>query len=122
MTKNIEPKAFTAEYEGIVLVLETQVGICEAYNFAFQQGMTHPTAIQCKAIWDTGAMRSVISTNMVNALNLKPTGKARIFHANGQSVVNTYSINVLLPSKVEFSSLLVTEGDLGDTDYVKEHK
>jgi hypothetical protein len=50
----------------------------------------------------------------VSTLNLKPTGKARVFHANGESIVNTYSVNVLLPNNLGFSSLPVTEGVLTD--------
>lgn len=110
------PKAFTIEYTGLVSVLETQCGVCEAYNPAFLQGVQHPAVSNCKAIWDTGAMGSVISANVVSTLNLKPTGKARVFHANGESIVNTYSVNVLLPNNVGFSSLPVTEGVLNDTD------
>jgi hypothetical protein len=110
------PKAFTIEYAGLVSVLETKCGVCEAYNPAFQQGVQHPAVSNCKAIWDTGAMGSVVSTNVVSTLNLKPTGKARVFHANGESIVNTYSVNVFLPNNVGFSSLPVTEGVLNDTD------
>jgi hypothetical protein len=109
-------KAFTIEYKGIVTALETQCGICEAYNPIFQKGVKHPPVSNYHAIWDTGAMGSVISTNVVKALNLKSTGKARVFHADGQSIVDTYLVNILLPNNVGFSSLRVTEGQLNDTD------
>jgi hypothetical protein len=61
-------------------------------------------------------MASVISTNVVNSLGLKPIGKARVFHANGESTVCTYLINISLPNGIEFPSLLATEGLLSDTD------
>ena len=116
MIDNKDSSAFTIEYSGIVSALETQCGICEAYNPAFQQGVKYPTVSNCKAIWDTGAMGSVISTNVVQTLNLKSAGKAKVFHADGQSIVNTYFVNILLPNNVGFSSLRVTEGKLNDTD------
>ena len=61
-------------------------------------------------------MASVISMNVVNSLGLKPIGKTRVFHANGESIVCTYLINISLPNKIEFLSLLVSEGLLSDTD------
>jgi predicted aspartyl protease len=110
------PQAFTVEYSGLASELATRCGICEAYSPTLQQGQKHPPISEFKALWDTGAMGSVVSTNVVQALGLKSTGKAKVFHANGESVVNTYSINILLPNKVAFSTLRVTEGILNDTD------
>lgn len=116
MFTNNALKAFTIEYSGVALTLETRCGICEAYNPAFQQGVKHPPIIECRAIWDTGAMGSVISTEIAQKLNLKSTGKARVYHADGQSTVDTYFVNILLPNNVGFSSLRVTEGKLNGTD------
>ncbi|MDE7090632.1 MAG: retroviral-like aspartic protease family protein [Bacteroidales bacterium] len=109
------PKAFTIEYDGLVSALETQCGVCEAYDPTAPDAR-HPAVQQYNTIWDTGAMRSVISTSVVRRLKLKPTGMTKIFHANGASVVHTYSVNILLPNNVFFSSLPVTEGLLNDTD------
>lgn len=116
MSEQISPKAFTVEYFGIVPALGTKCGVCMAFNPILQQGAPHPPVADCTAIWDTGAMGSVISEQLVLKLNLKPTGKARVFHANGESIVNTYSVNILLPNGVGIPSLPVTEGKLSDTD------
>lgn len=116
MIDNSTPLAFTVEYRGIVPCLTTECGVCESYNPAFQKGIQQPAIRKFNAIWDTGAVGSVISTNVVNALNLKPTGKTRVLHANGDAIVNTYTVNIFLPNKVAFPSLPVTEGILGDTD------
>lgn len=109
------PKAFTIKYKTVVSVLMTECGICEAYN-PHTNKRSHPNFKKFKAIWDTGATNSVISTNVVKSLNLKPTGKTDICHANGKSTVNTYSVNILLPNEVGFSSMRVTEGQLSDID------
>jgi hypothetical protein len=114
MDSNI--KAFTIEYSTVVTALQTQCGVCEAYNPDFQKNENHPTVRNCNAIWDTGAMGSVISTDVVQELNLKPAGKVKVFHADGQSIVDTYFVNILLPNNVGFSTLRVTEGKLNDTD------
>jgi hypothetical protein len=109
-----EIKAFTVEYQGLATALETACGICETYE---PSGQTkHPQIFNFKALWDTGAMGSVISTNVVNLLGLNPIGKAKVFHANGESIVNTYFVNIILPNNVGFSQLYVTEGILSDTD------
>jgi len=110
-----EIKAFTHDYSGLANALETKCGIC-AYNPLSQDKIIPPKVIKFKALWDTGAMASVISTDVVSILGLKPIGKARVFHANGESTVCTYLINISLPNGIEFSSLLVTEGLLNDTD------
>jgi predicted aspartyl protease len=110
------PQAFTAEYDGVVRELATNCGVCKAYNPALQPGQTHPPISEYKALWDTGATGSVVSTQVVRTLGLESTGKTKVFHANGESVVNTYSINILLPNQVVFSTLRVTEGILNDTD------
>ena len=104
-------KAFTHDYPGLVVALETRCSV-SVFN-----PLEHlPKTLKFKALWDTGAMASVISSNVVHSLGLKPVGKARVFHANGESMVYTYLINISLPNNIDFSSLLVTEGMLSDTD------
>ena len=110
-----EIKAFTHDYSGLATALETRCGIC-AFSPQNQSKTNYQKAKKFRALWDTGAMASVISINVVNSLGLKPIGKARVFHANGESIVYTYLINISLPNNIEFSSLLVTEGLLNDTD------
>jgi len=68
------------------------------------------------ALWDTGADGSVISNSVVSALRLMPDGKVRICHADGMSLVNTYTVDLRLPSGVVFKNLTVTSGDLADVD------
>jgi len=76
----------------------------------------HPTFYEFRAIWDTGAVRTVISKKVVQTLGLQPRGKVVMYHANGISHVNTYFTNLLLPNKMEVQILQVMEGDLADTD------
>lgn len=80
----------------------TSTGIAEVHTF--------------DALWDTGADGSVISNSVVSALGLMPDGKVRICHADGMSLVNTYTVDLRLPSGVVFKNLMVTSGDLSDID------
>jgi len=101
------PRSFTLVYEKSSKTLETSCGVCKAFNSDFKTFF---------ALWDTGATGSVISKNVVEELELKSTGKEKVYHANGVSIVDTYSVNILLPNDITFSALKVTEGVLSGVD------
>lgn len=104
-------KAFTLKSNnGLLRVLQTNCGVCRAFNPL--QGGTYPEIIQFMGLWDTGASGSVISKTVVDKLDLKPIGKSKVFHANGESIVNVYAINLFLPNQVGFQFVKVTEGIL----------
>lgn len=54
-------------------------------------------------------MRSTISTQVANNLNLMPLGQTRVCHADGESICNYYVINLLLPNKIEIKMLMVND-------------
>ena len=108
-------KAFTFRNEnGLSRALTTPCGVCVAFN-PLDVG-TPPPISQFITLWDTGASGMVISKNVVSRLNLKPTGVARVFHANGESLVNTYLVNIFLPNQVGIQFIKVTEGILNSYD------
>jgi predicted aspartyl protease len=107
-------KAFTLKSEGRLRDLKTHCGVCKAFN-PLERGQ-HPEVIQFEGLWDTGASGSVISKNVVDKLELKPIGKSKVFHANGESIVNVYAINLFLPNQVGFQFVKVTEGVLNGFD------
>jgi predicted aspartyl protease len=108
-------RSFTITYPGITAKLLTRCRVCEAFNPLI--GMEkHPKMEEFSAIWDTGATSSVITKNVADKLGLTPIGIIRVFHANGESYVNTYLVNIMLINDVGFHSLKVTEGVLRDMD------
>lgn len=107
-------KAFTLKSEGRLRDLKTHCGVCKAFNPL--EGGGHPEVSQFEGLWDTGASGSVVSKNVVEKLGLKPIGKSKVFHANGESVVNVYAINLFLPNQVGFQFVKVTEGVLSGFD------
>ena len=111
---NIPPKSFTIEHFGLVDAIITNCGVSEAFLPSI--GGKRPTIAEFRATWDTGAMRSVVSLGVVRKLGLSPIRKTTVFHANGQSVVGVYLVNILLPHQVGVSFVEVTEGDLTGTD------
>ena len=76
-----------------------------------------PVTHQFDGIWDTGATGTLISANVVERCDLKQTGVATIYTANGdEDTVPTYLINLGLPSQVVIVGLPVALGSFGDAD------
>jgi thiol-disulfide isomerase/thioredoxin len=111
----INPSSFTVKFPSIVNMLNTECGVCKSYNPTIEKG-AHPNVEKFIALWDTGATGSVITKNVVDKLGLVPTGFGKVYHANGECIVNTYLINILLPNNVGVHSLRVTEGILNGSD------
>ena len=104
-------KVLTVNYPRRMRSIPTECGIIDSY---VKDGMSE--VAQFSALWDTGADGSVISNSVVAALGLLPDGKIRVYHADGMSLVNTYTVDLRLPSGVVFKKLMVTSGELKDTD------
>jgi hypothetical protein len=68
-----------------------------------------PSSIATKALWDTGATKSVISTDVAMRLGLTPVGTTNVNHAGGLGTSSTYLVNFGLPQKVMVAGALVTE-------------
>ena len=96
--------------------IETDCKVCEAYDELLDASLPHPEFLACKALWDTGAMRSTISVNVAKQLGLIATRQAKVFHADGVSIRNVYFVNILLPNKMEVKNVPVTDGEIADTE------
>lgn len=105
--------AFTAKFNGIARVLKTPCLASIAHNPVKDE--SHPK-IEFIGLWDTGATGSVITKNVVESLGLVPIGETKVFHANGDSIVNVYLINIVLKTGVQFPFTTVTEGILPGAD------
>jgi hypothetical protein len=64
---------------------------------------------EINAIWDTGASRSVITSDVTKALGLIPTGMSQVHTANGTALQNTYTVHIGLPNKVLIQDIITTE-------------
>lgn len=103
-------QSFTIQYNGMVSQLVVDVGISDAFDP--NSGAPPPHVSSFKSIWDTGATNSVITNNVVRALGIKPTGMTVAQTVGGQKIVATYLVNIILPNKVAFVAVRVTEGSL----------
>ncbi len=73
-----------------------------------------PQKLKVAALWDTGATGSAITAKVVSALELQPTGSVLMGTAGGPTRVNTHVVAMILPNRVGFPGVIVSE--LQDTD------
>ncbi len=97
----MQPLAFTTKLNG---------GIANQIRTSVDVVVPNKTnSLKVVAIWDTGATATVITTNVVRALNLIPTGMTNVNTANGSAIQNTYIVNIGLPNGLMVTDVTVTE-------------
>jgi hypothetical protein len=101
-------QAFTIKFSGITDRIVTNVRVMPGFDFAHPPNPL-PNGIETTALWDTGASRSVVSTDLVTSLGLTPVGTTKVNHAGGTAQSNTYLVNFGLPNHVGVAGSLVTE-------------
>lgn len=111
-----QAKSFTVSFTGNQRVLITECGVSSPFDPLNVNGNPQPPIHRFKGLWDTGASGTVISSEVAQKLGLKPIGKNKVFHAQGESIVNVYAINLYLPNQVGFPFIQVTEGVLNGFD------
>ena len=113
--------AFTTKYNGRARILYNTVGV--SLPITPEEAKTSQSEVKnYLAIWDTGATHSAITKRVVDDLGLKPTGVRETRHADGKSINNTYLVNILLPNKVMFGNVRVTEVKLIPDDNTSDDK
>jgi hypothetical protein len=104
----IQHCAFKIDYSGIAKELCSEVIVLN-----FLDDTKHH---KFNAIWDTGATNSVITKNVVNKLNLIPTGMTEVHGVNSKSIRNTYLVNFFLPNRIGIKEVNVTESEIHGVD------
>ena len=109
-------QALTIKASGRASQLITDLQVSVAFHLDTPPN-PQPATESTKALWDTGASKSVISRAVAKALGLIPTGATNVSHAGGMSVSPTHLVNFYLPNGVGIIGVLVTEfegtGDFG---------
>ena len=104
-------RCFTTKYSGLANVLKTDVHIAKAFNP--QDTKDHPPVKNFTCIWDTGATHTAISQKVIDECDLEPIGMTIVQTADGAAPKNRYLVNIVLPNKVGFINVVVTEAILG---------
>ena len=102
MTENPVYHAFTTKSEQLVKRLINEATI-----------LYGDESLKARALWDTGATGTCISTEVANKLSMVPTGKQTISTPSGCKEVNTYLVSVVLPNNVKFQDVVVCDSDIG---------
>jgi hypothetical protein len=105
-------QAFTVKANGRVDRITTDIAVLPAFD-PKSPPTGSPARMATKALWDTGATKSVVSTDLVKALGLTPVGVTRVNHAGGVSMTSTYVVNFELPHRVVVAGILATEFPAG---------
>lgn len=106
----------TIDFGKRALEISTHVKVSNYYDELRQPNIAHPSFIECRAIWDTGAMSTTISPQLAHKLGLASFGMVKMRHANGEAIVDTHVVNLLLPNKMGVKTLPVMEGAMTDVD------
>ena len=105
---------FTINYGGISNKLLTKCFVSAAW--LPEEDTAAPSMLEFDALWDTGAIASVISRGVATQLELPPEGTSKVFHAQGSELVPNFFVNLGLPNRVTFAGVRVTQGILQGFD------
>lgn len=108
MTPRKDFHAFVIRFAGLVPRIVTDVGVSGAFDPSSPPPVL-PPAVDSRALWDTGASRSVVSRDLAHRLALTPVGQVDVSHAGGTMKSPTYIVNFILPNRVGVPGILVTE-------------
>jgi gag-polyprotein putative aspartyl protease len=101
-------RSFTVKSEcGLLKTLGTPCHVSQAFNPA--NGVPDCKRIEFDAMWDTGAAKSVITQQVVEACGLKPVRRGFIQGVHGVQKSEAYVVNIYLPSKITFHQLTVVK-------------
>ena len=104
--------AFSTSYSGIVRALVSEIGIVTGVS------ATTTEVVKCKALWDTGAVYSVISRQFAMKLGLTSFDSGRAYTAQGSYDTSVYLLDILLPNKMIVKDLRVSDGEFQDFDFL----
>jgi hypothetical protein len=112
-------QALTSRSTGKVDRILTDIAVLAAPHDPLAPAPGAPAPTLTKALWDTGASKSVITSGLVKLLGLTAVGQVTVNHAGGASQSLTYVVNFMLPNRVAILGALVTEmpGELQHTGF-----
>ena len=108
-------RAFTVTGNGLCDKVITDIGVTQgAKPDEDQAKVLH--VHQTRALWDTGATKSVISPAVVKELGLQPVGMVKIKGATGDGNCRVFVVNFRLPNKTTVYGVMAAECDLDGFD------
>lgn len=111
----MEPVSFTISWDKYVSAITTFGSVSQPFSPKFDNG-NHPEFHKVSLLWDTGAIKTMISKRLAKRLDLIPIGMAHSFNTHEMIEVERFRVNLLLPNKIELTELEVISDELPDTD------
>jgi len=96
--------AFSQTYPEIVSSIVCDVAVV-------QSGVRGAEYVQCKAMWDTGALYTVVSRRLAVSLGLSAIDRSMATTVQGSYLASVYLLDVLLPNGMLVQALRVSDGD-----------
>ena len=106
---NANAGSFTNTYQGISDVLVSDIIVIATKD-------PNKPQENAKALWDSGAMCSVISKDLANKLKLQPVSVKRIGTPSGTMSAEMYVVDLILPNKIEVERVQVLGAYPSSTD------
>jgi hypothetical protein len=100
--------------KGLLSALSTPCEVSQAFNPA--NGIPGYPKTEFKALWDTGAIHSVITPRVIEACGLKPMRRIKAIllqGVDGYEPSEAYVINLSLPDKITYHELTVVSKNPG---------
>jgi len=104
--------AFSISYNGVVDAVTCTVAVAQTEPFADSD----VTYLRCNAMWDTGALYSVVSRRVVEKLALAPIDRGIAYTVQGSYDTSIYLLDLMLPNRMLVKALRVSGGDFDDCD------
>ena len=104
--------AIQTEFPGIVRAVVTEIGIVAGMAGSVAE------AVKCRALWDTGAICSVISKSLADKLWLFLTDTQRAYTAQGFYEASIYRVDIMLPNNIVVKGLQIGDGEFQDFDFL----
>lgn len=101
-------RAFTVKANGRLASILTDIEVRPGFDPG-KPPTPIPPAIKTRALWDTGASKSVIAASLARSLGLTPVSTREVHHGDGKSMRHVYMVNFDLPNAVHVGGVLATE-------------
>lgn len=111
----METQSFVVRYPGYVDEITTDCLVIKATSGMLKDS-EEIVGFPFKALWDTGATNSMITTSVVERLGLKTVTYAKVYHAGGDSEEPVFLAYIQLPNDILIGPLQVIEGELEGVD------
>ena len=105
------------EYDSLVNVIQTDSIIMPSIDEITKSGQLKYTQVS-SMVWDTGATNTLISSQVVDALELVPLEESLVEGVGGIVKSLVYEISLYLANDIVFKNVKALCSDIGDYDLV----